>query len=176
MLTGRRAYPQASTEAALARLTSPPQIPGELSSGWRTLLTRMTAIEPSERPSADEVARELRRLSGGEDATAVTAVMAAEVGSTRVMPRPPPPVSPSPASAPDAATRPAPVEADRGRTSSPRRWTLIASLVGLAVVVLIIAVFVLPGGGTTGDEVPDGVPPGLEQPLGELHDAVNGGS
>ena len=90
------------------------------------------------------------------------------------MPRSAPLVSP--AQAPAESTRPVPVEPDRGRTSSPRNWTLIAALVGLAVVVGIIAVFVLPGGGTAGDEVPEGVPPALEQPLGELHDAVNGGS
>ncbi len=180
MITGRRAYPQASTEAALARLTTPPEIPAELSAGWRTLLARMTAIEPAERPTADEVARELRRLSDGEDATAVTAVMAAEVGSTKVMPRSAPtvsapPVSPSPAPSPAASTRSTPVEPGRARTSTPRNWTLIAALVGLAVVVGIIVVFVLPGG-TAGDEVPDGVPPALEQPLTDLHDAVNGDS
>ena len=174
MITGRRAYPQAPTEAALARLTTPPEIPEELSTGWRTLLARMTALDPAERPAADRVAHELRRLSDGADATAVTAVMAAEAGPTRLLPRSTPTEAPPALATPAIADHADPVG---GRSSSaPRNWTLIAALAGLAVVVLIIAVFVLPGAGSGGGGVPDGVPPALEQPLGELHDAVNGES
>ena len=176
MITGRRAYPQAPTEAALARLTTPPEIPEELPTGWRTLLARMTALDPAERPTADRVARELRRLSDGEDATAVTAVMAAEAGPTRLLPQPAPTEVPRAPATPSTRERADPVAARSSKPSGPRNWTLIAALAGLAIVVLIIAVFVLPGAGPGGDELPDGVPPALEQPLGELHDAVNGES
>lgn len=55
-LTGVRAFAQATPhEAALARLSAPPSIPARLGAEWVTLLTRMTAADPEERPSALDV-------------------------------------------------------------------------------------------------------------------------
>lgn len=62
-LTGERAYPNTDgVGAALARLTSPPTVPDTLSEGWRSLLTRMTATSPEERPTALEVVHAAERL------------------------------------------------------------------------------------------------------------------
>jgi eukaryotic-like serine/threonine-protein kinase len=61
-LTGRRAYPGGPMEAALARLDSAPVVPSSLPTGWPALLTRMTHMDPSMRPSAEAVAPVLRGL------------------------------------------------------------------------------------------------------------------
>jgi serine/threonine protein kinase len=62
-LTGQRAYPQTGThEAALARLTRDPEIPGAYGYAWRSLLTAMTARDPAERPSAIDVVVAARHL------------------------------------------------------------------------------------------------------------------
>ena len=167
MITGRRVYPQTSTEAALARLTTPPEVPDDLPSGWAAILHRMTAMEPEERPTAAEVGRDLRRLSDGEDATTVTAALAAEVDSTRVMTRtaaaPPPRTIASPPPPPSRPTSPARAPA----------WGKAVAAAALAVVALIVALVVLPGL-VGGDDFPDGVPAELEPPLRDLHDAVHG--
>ncbi|WP_194410706.1 serine/threonine-protein kinase [Microbacterium cremeum] len=56
-LTGERVHPHgAGMAAALARLESPPPIPASLDRRWADLLTRMMRLEPSERPTAAEVA------------------------------------------------------------------------------------------------------------------------
>ena len=54
-LTGERAFPGSPTESAVARLHRPPEIPNDLSSGWRAILVAMTARDPSGRPPAGEV-------------------------------------------------------------------------------------------------------------------------
>lgn len=70
-LTGNRVYRGTPVEAALARLTTPPAIPSTMPSPWQELLWAMTALDPTERPSADQVAASLRDLaSGSERATA----------------------------------------------------------------------------------------------------------
>ena len=62
-LTGERAYPNTDgVGAALARLSSPPTIPDELGPGWGSLLTRMTATSPSDRPTSLEVVEAAERL------------------------------------------------------------------------------------------------------------------
>ncbi|MFB2582698.1 protein kinase [Herbiconiux sp. P15] len=92
-LTAKRAFPQAGThEAALARLTSDPLVPAEFGYGWRSLLTAMTAREPSERPSALDVVLAAGRLAAPEEATGALepdATQAAEVvapDATKAMP------------------------------------------------------------------------------------------
>jgi eukaryotic-like serine/threonine-protein kinase len=181
MLTGHRAYPQAPTEAALARLTTPPAIPEGLPADWRTLLDRMTALEPALRPPAAEVAEQLHALAGGADATTVTAVLVSEAGSTKVLPAPPVPVPSgatvvAPTGPVEAVETAGPVEAvSSSRPAASRRTAIIAALAGVVVIAVIFGLVGLLGGGDAGDELPDGVPPALEQPLGDLHDAVNEG-
>jgi hypothetical protein len=64
-LTGTLAYPGAGVQAAVARLHTQPVVPTQFGGRWSQLLTRMTSREPAERPSAAEVAAELRALCGG---------------------------------------------------------------------------------------------------------------
>jgi len=163
MLSGERAYPQSSTEAALARLTSPPQLPDGVSQGWRSLLTAMTALDPEARPTAQQVATTLRELAEGLGPTAVTPVMAQEADPTRLMPAPHTALAPTPASTVEKVAR--------GR--------LAAAAAAAVVVVALGAALLTSLDGDAGDsgsgDVPAGVPAELERPLGDLHDAVNGG-
>ena len=62
-LTGRRTYPGAPLEAAMARLDRSPLIPTSLPTGWPALLSRMTASEPAQRPAADTVATALHAMA-----------------------------------------------------------------------------------------------------------------
>ena len=63
-LTGERGYPAAvGIAAAVARVSGPPEIPQDIDPGWRDLLDRMTRTEPSERPTADEVAAAAHMLA-----------------------------------------------------------------------------------------------------------------
>lgn len=62
-LTGERAYPHTDgVGAALARLTTPPTIPDALGPAWTSLLSRMTATRPEERPTALAVVEAAERL------------------------------------------------------------------------------------------------------------------
>ncbi|MFG6279484.1 serine/threonine-protein kinase [Microbacterium sp. 5K110] len=62
-LTGRRPFGgRTPHEALAARLVSPPEIPAYIPAAWRALLTRMTAIDPAERPDAASLGAEFRSL------------------------------------------------------------------------------------------------------------------
>jgi serine/threonine protein kinase len=68
-LTGRREYPGTNVESACARLHRPAEVPVNLPGGLTDILRRMTAIEPTERPSSAAVAHALQttaaELHGG---------------------------------------------------------------------------------------------------------------
>lgn len=84
-LTGEPGYPSLASgrAAAIARLAEPPRISETVPTEWRDLLTRMTRLEPEERPTATEVARAARGLLRGyaanSDGVAVAAAAAAIV-------------------------------------------------------------------------------------------------
>jgi tRNA A-37 threonylcarbamoyl transferase component Bud32 len=65
-LTGERAFTGPTAEAALARLTRDPEIPADLPPAWLDLLRAMTAREPADRPSAEQVAARLAALELGD--------------------------------------------------------------------------------------------------------------
>ncbi|MFJ4998680.1 serine/threonine-protein kinase [Microbacterium sp. NPDC088619] len=74
--------------AAIARLAQPPRISETVPEEWRDLLTRMTRLEPEERPTAVEVARVARSLLrgyaadvGGSAVAAAAASIVASAGS-----------------------------------------------------------------------------------------------
>ena len=54
-LTGEHAFPGSAIESATARLVRPPVIPERITGGWRMLLTAMTAVDPADRPTAEQV-------------------------------------------------------------------------------------------------------------------------
>lgn len=88
-LTGERAFGGTMVEQLTARLLRSPEVPGGLGSGWKGLLTAMTATDPAARPDALEVARRAREVGdvpqdGG--ATALLDVPAAGDTATRVLP------------------------------------------------------------------------------------------
>lgn len=171
-LTGERVHPHgAGMEAALSRLESPPQIPASVDPHWRDLLTRMMSLEPSERPTAAEVATAARKLTESARAGAVTAA-AMPTGATVPLTAPTlvaasvaddPPTTPRTAGAGDPPTR-------RGR-----RTRLIATIGGaLAAAVVAIATVVgisLLGGPQQSPEpaltVPAEEPPADQGPGGE---------
>jgi eukaryotic-like serine/threonine-protein kinase len=61
-LTGERAFPGTAVESAMARLQRQPSIPGELGPEWNTVLSAMTAREPSDRLLPELAAGALRRI------------------------------------------------------------------------------------------------------------------
>ncbi|WP_323792062.1 serine/threonine-protein kinase, partial [Nocardioides sp.] len=58
-LTAVRAYPGSPIESAVARLSVAPLIPTSLPTGWPSLIAAMTDMDPTERPSAVDVALRL---------------------------------------------------------------------------------------------------------------------
>jgi serine/threonine protein kinase len=66
-LTGRREFPGNAVESATARLSRDPEIPQSLGAGWSELLRGMTAREPAD------------RLTAGDAASRLSALLAAEV-------------------------------------------------------------------------------------------------
>ncbi|MBF4161385.1 serine/threonine-protein kinase [Nocardioides acrostichi] len=65
-LTGRREYHTGnSDEIAFARLARFPTIPASLPRGWPRLLASMTALEPQERPAAEDAANQMLSLLRG---------------------------------------------------------------------------------------------------------------
>ncbi|WP_026553030.1 serine/threonine-protein kinase [Arthrobacter sp. H20] len=73
-LTGTRAYPGTSLEAAVARLHRPPEIPGALGPEWQSLLSRMTADHSDDRPTAGAVAAEFAQWKTSEPRAKVVGV------------------------------------------------------------------------------------------------------
>ncbi|MFT2693957.1 serine/threonine-protein kinase [Clavibacter zhangzhiyongii] len=96
-LTGRRTFPGTAAESTMARVVRDPEIPARLGSAWVDLLSRMTRRDPGSRPTAREVAAELR--TGRAPTSTVDEPTAA---STRVMPAAAAPT----AAAPTAAAAP----------------------------------------------------------------------
>ncbi|MDN4640936.1 protein kinase [Agreia sp. PsM10] len=80
-LTGARVFGQPVVhEAALARLTLDPDIPGSLGYGWKSLLTAMTARDPQQRPTALEVAAASHDLRSDGAAAVETTAAATSAG------------------------------------------------------------------------------------------------
>jgi hypothetical protein len=173
-LTGARGYSGSAMETAMARLHAAPSIPAEVEPGWRSLITRMTRREPGDRPSAAEVAALLAdpdwadsHADAGRDLLDRTGELELTQDASYAVPR----LDAHADRAPDAATAVA-----AGGTPR-RRWAagVLAAVVLLAVVVLLVtSPWKGSSNGGSGSEVPAGVPSRLQQPLVDLHDAVEG--
>lgn len=61
-LTGVKAYPGTPVESLVARTLRGPDIPAQLSAGWVSLLTAMTAMDPEARPPAAAAHKLVARL------------------------------------------------------------------------------------------------------------------
>ncbi|HWI30505.1 MAG TPA: protein kinase [Microbacterium sp.] len=159
-LTGRRAFPQRSSqEAIMARLVASPEITSDVGEGWRSLLTAMTALDPDDRPSALEVASRGQAIDESLPEPEVTRLHettrdagAAPVESvdpkTRLLPHHTEETSvlvdASPS--PDIVHRADETRADEPRAGRPptkhRRWWVIgAALVVIAAVVVALTLW-----------------------------------
>jgi hypothetical protein len=121
-LTGRSEYPGGDAEAALARLARSPRIPLDLPLAWESLLSAMTDMDPSRRPTAAQCARSL------------TAAFEASRGLPALLP--------DAAVAPDAPTGPVVPEP---RSRRAKHLAITAAAVAVTAVAVVVANFA--GGG-----------------------------
>ncbi|GGM68712.1 hypothetical protein GCM10011609_00480 [Lentzea pudingi] len=119
-LTGRPEYPGGDAEAALARLARPPRIPVDLPAAWVSLLSAMTDMVPSRRPSAAQAAE------------ALNAAHEASRGLPALLPD---------AAVTFAASAPSVVPEPRSR----KRWAIAAAAVAATAVAAVVVNFA--GGG-----------------------------
>ncbi len=154
MFTCERAYPGLATEAALARLSRPPVIPHDLPPHWSSLLSDMTALDPTARPDAAWLAARLRELplvpppAAPPPATSPsptpTAVLTDLVAHPTAHPaaRPAPPAA-VPGQAPEApgasADLASAVERVVQRVREIEREHLVLAIVALIFVLLLVA-------------------------------------
>jgi len=177
-LTGERAYGGSPTEAALARLTTSPPMPGTVPAAWVDLLMRMTALVPQDRPSAGQVAEGLRLLNA--EAGRATTARDAEAGRTRALTGTMPAAHTHKPAADTLALRHRPSTQTPAGTSRAsefvrrHRWPVAG--VALGIVVLVFLAVAIGGGqdAPTQAQIPSGVPTKLQQPLQNLHNAVEG--
>lgn len=155
-LTGVRAYPGTPVEAAMARLSRKPDVPADLPPAWRELLESMTALDPADRPSAASVAACLR--------TQPTELIPVPVIRDVTPPPPPPPLPPP------VARR---SWSDRLR-ALPSHQVALAGVLTSLVLLLVVAALAAGGDDTDRRDLPPNTPSQLEQPLADLHDAVEG--
>jgi serine/threonine protein kinase len=177
-ITGERAYPGPAMEAAVARLHRAPEVPAHLPAPWRDLLPAMLAFEPAERPRAVEVAQRLQEVP---DPGGTTLPLTGPAPTPSPLPTQARAAAPAPAAGPSwtdrAGDRMAAVVVrlrDRLRALEPHERG-VAGAVGALVVFLVVAALAAGGGGSS-SEVPADTPRRLEQPLQDLHDAVDGQS
>ncbi|RNM11092.1 serine/threonine-protein kinase [Nocardioides pocheonensis] len=173
-LTGVRAFTGSAIEAAMARLHAAPSIPDEVAPAWRSLIRAMTRREPDRRPAAAEVAAALADPAWGEPGAGWVGDPAAtgelELTQGELLTVPPSSGTPGPSS-PEIVT---------AGEVAPRRRGWAVALAALALLAVVVALAVVapwkqdtPGSGS-GGSVPAGVPSRLQQPLSDLHDAVEG--
>ncbi|RJS45549.1 serine/threonine-protein kinase [Nocardioides cavernaquae] len=147
-LTGERPFRGTTSEVVYARLQAPPLVPSGLGERWVELLTAMTALDPSARPTADRV---VAALDGSDAERTAPFDLATE---TQVLREPPPLQVP-------------------GR---PRRLQVMAG-VGVAAIALVAGWFVVGGAEDDNPmvpPVPTDVRTDLRAPLAGLHEAIHG--
>ena len=179
-LTGERAYPGTTAEAAVARLTRSPTVPATLPRDWQNLLAVMTELDPAKRPSPAQMAGALRSIAHGMHVTTATIALRSVQPSTRPLTEPLAQQVP-PVAAPDghhgrpsfAERAKRAVAAVAARARDRLLWVAGATI----AVLLIVAVLVFSGHRSTPLKPPPqntGVPATVSTDLQRLHDAVNG--
>ena len=145
-LLGERAYPDAEgIGAAMARLVDSPDVPAWVGPQWQGLLTRMTAADPADRPTAHEVyeaAGGLPSSISAPSAASETAVMPA-TGPTAVLAAPaavppPPPLPAATSLTPSAAVPPPPPLPSSAAAPSGRRRRRGMLLAAAAIVLVAV--------------------------------------
>lgn len=195
--TGERVFPGTLTESAIARLHRDPVIPKDLPTQWRSMLARMSALDPSARPTAAEAASGLE-LPNAPIGSCPDDPAHAVVG----------PVGPDDADATMLLTQATPAPGGTGQVptrlserketeqhvgsqppSTPESWgqwshrltvlpthlrTAAAVIAALMALMVIVGIAASNDRQSSADDLPDQVPSRLEGPLRDLHDAVNG--
>jgi serine/threonine protein kinase len=199
-LSGKRAFAhQTPVEAISARLSAPPDVPGDWGYGWRSLLTAMTAIDPADRPTALEVSVRGRVLDSEAVDPEPTRAVSADADPVRTMAAAPgPPESGAAdadptdrtkvlaaastdatlvlraADAPPVPASPRSSEATPAKSASRRLGAIVGAIV-LAAAAIVVAIVVW--GGTASSPTPPPDLPQVEEPLGthlqELMDEVS---
>jgi len=180
-LTGECAFPGSATESAVARLSRPPEIPDHVDSSLHALLDAMTSLDPTRRPGAIEVSA---RIGATSNEVARRAEAQTEVLATRPMTSVHAPAAslaePRSGStglvdrAGEAIERAARNAVDRLRGLPGHQQGVLAALLALLAFIVIVGVASNQGSEAPSD-LPSDIPPRLEQPLAELHRAVEGG-
>lgn len=191
-ITGQREYAGPPSEAALARLSRPPEIPFSLPPRWQELLKAMTALDPQDRPAADDIVAILRpevdtpppvptaSTTEAETSplleTAAYDVPSAE-GFTKPMTNPRGVSTSDPRTSPidrarDVATRFLRQSTERLRTTPKDTLGVIAAAGALVIFLIALAVV---GGEDPAPDIPANTPAELREPLTDLHEAVDTG-
>jgi len=179
-LSGDLAYPAPPTQAALARLSTPPAVPATLPAEWRALIGAMTSLDPAERPSAAEVAERLGTLAGGVGVADATAALRTTLATRLAATRQATDVLHARGRtsrlwrlADRARDRAGPVQERWWRAEPWHRWAAVAVVLLLVFTLTAVAGGGSPGpgaGGNSGGQVPSR----LEQDLQDLREAVTG--
>ena len=182
-LTSEPAFMGTSAEVCVARLNTSPHIPATLSGKWRSLLSKMTAMDPDVRPSAAAVRDSLLAMSQQPPRREEAHRQTVSVTPTRPLTAP---IGTAVLSTDDAATDES-ARADFDRSALKRaaenqltRWTEFSSRWRAAVIlallfVVVVCIFLLANATGDSNPRPDQAPqvPGkIGQDLQSLHDAV----
>ena len=190
--TGSRPFHGDAVETALARLEEAPEIPADLPEPWPRLVASMTALDPADRPTAEELVAELEAPGTAEapatdDATVLQTVAVGIEAPTEPIDEAPVDVPVDPPAAPAADPTPPPAPGPTsGRPTRTRPWhgvladprhRRIALAVGAALVLaLVLIVVVVTSGGDDPDpprtELDREVPADVIQSLEQLRDVV----
>ena len=164
-LTGIRAYTGTPTEAALARLHTPPPIPETVPRGWVDLLRAMTDLDQTRRPAARDAGRALRALASAAPPARLPVVEPSPTAGF-----------PIPDVTEDRGAAPSGPGVRRPRRRGRGRW-LWAGLAVLAVVAVagVAAMRLTMPDPSHATPVPPDVRAALRAPLQDLHEAVDGG-
>lgn len=159
-LTGHRVYDGDALDVAIARLHRPPPIPTEFGPNWTRLLTAMTATNPVDRPSAQRVVADLRRIVAGHT-DALHSPLDLLLGSSTEEP----PATRMLATVPRAPGHSTATTNNRRRS---RAGMAILAVVGLcaALVVALVAVATRSHPGRAPTEVPAAISPAVTAPTG----------
>jgi serine/threonine protein kinase len=164
-LTAKRAYTGTPIEAAVARLYTPPAIPGDLDPRWRELIARMTDREPANRPTAIEVAAELSAVSF-QSPPDMSNIELEDTG----------PLDLTHEGLTGERAEGAALTDPGMRRPRHRRWVALAT--GVAGVIAVGTLVLSPWNQAQSNDpdpvLPTGVPSRMQQPLEDLHRAIVG--
>lgn len=186
-LTGKPAFTGTSAEICLARLNDSPNVPTTLSTGWQSLLSQMTAMDPQARSSSASVSEQLSNLTAQPSENEASSQADTQMlSSTQTRPL----TTPIAVVSDDATGDP-----ELNKTATPAidypavkravglrltKWTefstrgrLVFMAVLLSVVVVCIVLVVNSSGGGNAPSPTPVVPGKMGQDLQQLHDAVN---